>query len=289
MFTLFIKATTISYFIKKMGIDKLHDIEEFEYQEGKILMNLKVLEKLSVIEEKGYIDKLEHKELRIKYETELQEAITQIKTLLITNPDTTEKTIRSALALHALGIEKQYLKDLFLYHEIDEYNFKKILTKITRQIERVEQGKTQIKWENETRSEEDIFEKFVALFRKDKEDFTDRYMRARTRVIITRKVVKEMRNLQKIDFWFSSELFDEVIAMYEKFHEYAKERKDEIKKNHNISIIWIEAKLADKSLLKIEEHVIDDLYEKEIISPKLYLKFTEMVEEEILKDFRKIS
>lgn len=145
MFTLFIKATTISYFIKKMGIDKLHDIEEFEYQEGKILMNLKVLEKLSVIEEKGYIDKLEHKELRIKYETELQEAITQIKTLLITNPDTTEKTIRSALALHALGIEKQYLKDLFLYHEIDEYNFKKILTKITRQIERVEQGKTQIK------------------------------------------------------------------------------------------------------------------------------------------------
>lgn len=52
MFTLFIKATTISAFMRHMKIDKLHDIEEFEYEEGKILMNLKVLEKLTSIEKK---------------------------------------------------------------------------------------------------------------------------------------------------------------------------------------------------------------------------------------------
>ena len=33
MFTLFIKATTISLFMKRMKIDKLHEIEEFEYEE----------------------------------------------------------------------------------------------------------------------------------------------------------------------------------------------------------------------------------------------------------------
>lgn len=38
--------------MKRMKIDKLHEIEEFEYEEGKILMNLKVLEKLTIIEEK---------------------------------------------------------------------------------------------------------------------------------------------------------------------------------------------------------------------------------------------
>lgn len=52
MFTLFIKATTIGFFMRKMEIDKLHEIEEFEYEEGNILMNLKVIEKLTSIEEK---------------------------------------------------------------------------------------------------------------------------------------------------------------------------------------------------------------------------------------------
>jgi hypothetical protein len=50
----------------------------------------------------------------------------------------------------------------------------------------------------------------------------------------------------------------------------------------------LEAKLADKSLLKIEEKVIQDLYKKEIITPKIYIKFLEDIEHEILKDFRKI-
>ena len=49
------------------------------------------------------------------------------------------KVIKSALTLHSLGIEKQYLKDLYHYHEVDEYNFKIILNKIIRQIERIEQ------------------------------------------------------------------------------------------------------------------------------------------------------
>jgi hypothetical protein len=33
MFTLFIKATTISLFMRKMKLDKLHEVEEFEYEE----------------------------------------------------------------------------------------------------------------------------------------------------------------------------------------------------------------------------------------------------------------
>lgn len=48
-----------------------------------------------------------------------------------------KELIRRALSLHALGIEKQYLKDLFSYNEIEEKNFKYILNKINRQIERL--------------------------------------------------------------------------------------------------------------------------------------------------------
>jgi hypothetical protein len=50
----------------------------------------------------------------------------------------------------------------------------------------------------------------------------------------------------------------------------------------------MEAKLADKSLLKLEERVIEDLYEKEIITPKLFLRFMEEIETEIYKDVKAI-
>jgi GMP synthase PP-ATPase subunit len=111
------------------------------------------------------------------------------------------------------------------------------------------------------------------MIRGDKDDFTDKYMRSRTRVIITRKVVKELKNLQQIQFGFDSSLYDDVISLYDEFHTSAKDKKEEIKNIHNISILALEAKLADKSLLKIEEKVIEDLFKKEIITPKLYLRF----------------
>lgn len=114
-------------------------------------------------------------------------------------------------------------------------------------------------------------------------------MRCRTRVIITRKVVKELKQLQKIEFGFDSKIFNDIISLYKEFHESATHKKNEIKRIHNISILSLEAKLADKSLLKIEEKVIEDLYKKEIITPKLYLKFLEDIEHEILKDFRIIG
>jgi len=83
-------------------------------------------------------------------------------------------------------------------------------------------------------------------------------------------------------------LFDEIIDLYEEFNQSAQEKKDQIRENHNISIMSLEAKLADKSLLKIEEKVIQDLFKKEIITPKIYIIFLEDIEHEILKDFRRI-
>ena len=148
-----------------------------------------------------------------------------------------KKVIKSALTLHALGIEKQYLKDLYHYHEVDEYNFKIILNKIIRQIERIEQGLPQIKTEREAKTELNIFERFMEYMHGDRDSFVDVYMRNRTRVIITRKVMKELEHLKSIDFGFDSAMFDEVISMYRDFNLTAEEKKKKIKHEHNISIL----------------------------------------------------
>ncbi|MDR2640201.1 MAG: hypothetical protein LBC61_02465 [Candidatus Peribacteria bacterium] len=57
-------------------------------------------------------------------------------------------------------------------------------------------------------------------------------------------------------------MFDEIIKVYETFNNTANERMEKsFKKNPN-EISVIEAKLVAKSLLKLEESVINDLFTK---------------------------
>ena len=66
----------------------------------------------------------------------------------------------------------------------------------------------------------------------------------------------------------------------------AEERKTKCFSEHKIKILWVESALMEKSIFKLEEKIIWELYEKEIITPKLYHKFVEEIEENINKDVR---
>lgn len=289
MFTLFIKATTIWLMMRKLWVTKLHELEEFEYEEGRILSYLKMLEKLESLYQKNYLTISEVNNLKNKYETLLKESNKNLNNLIkwLWNKNWSE-LISRALSLHALWIEKQYLKDLFTYNEIDEKNFKYILSKISRQIERLESAKPQLKDIADEKIEKDFFEKFVEYFSSFKKTYVDDYITNRAKAIITRKVIKELKNLSEIDFGFDKEKFNEVIYLYEKFNKIANEKKDAIFEKNKTEISFVEWKLADKSLLKLEESIIDDLFSKEIITPKLYIKFCDEIEEWILKDVKRV-
>lgn len=289
MFTLLIKATTISWLMKRLGISKLNPLEEFEYDEGKILTNLKILEKLNRLYNKTYLTHWEYQELKNKYETRLQDAVNSLKELLKSEWEKANDLIKRAISLHALWVEKQYLKELFWYNEISEPNFKFILHKISRQIERLEAWKPQLSKDiDDTPNDFDIFELFVNNFRSKDDDPINKYVRNRTRVIITRKVIKELSELENIDFGFNKSIFREIIKIYEIFHQAAKEKMTNIAKEHKTSIMVIEARLTDKTLLKLEEQVVKQLYEKEIITPKLYIKFMNEIERWILSEIDKV-
>ncbi len=288
MFTLFIKATTIPFFMRKFQITKLHELEEFEYYEWRILSYLKMLEKFHNICEKSYVNSQEVAELRIKYENKLKESVENLKKLLETLwKENGQELIRRALWLHALGIEKQYLKELFKYNEITERNFTFILSKINRQIERLESWKPQLKNIADDKITKDFFQNVLSCFRKDT-TFVDKYMRNRTKAIITRKVIKELKQLSNINFGFSKEWFEEIIGLYQNFNAVANDKKDLVMEEHAEIIHQLEWALADKSLLKLEGNVIQDLYKKEIITPKLYVKFMDEIESEMYSDLKKV-
>ncbi|MDD3145426.1 MAG: cation:proton antiporter [Candidatus Gracilibacteria bacterium] len=287
MFTLFVKAPTTPIIMRRLKIDKLHKLEEFEYEEGRILSNLKVIQKLNLSFKKAYLTQNEYEELRNKYSEKLSHAVKKMKKVLEEKGDDPKILIRRALSLHALGIEKQYLKELFFYNEIDEKNFKYIFRKIEKQIERLELSHDQLRSISHKKNDYDIFTRCVVSVYKRTSTDLDSYIRNRTRLIITRKVIKELRLLSEIDFGFDKSLFDEIIELYALFNKQADEKRIKIFSSHKATINAVESRLVNKSLLKLEEKTIKDLYHKEIITPKLYLKFMDEIEKEMYADVKK--
>lgn len=289
MFTLFIKAPTIPLLMRKYQVDKLHRLEEFEYEEWKILANLKILHKLEASYKKAYLTQIEFDELKDKYSAKLNTALKRIKEILSEKWEDSKSLIKRALSLHALWIEKQYLKELLYYNEVDERNFKYILRKIEKQIERLEKSWEQLRNVSNMKNDYDIFSRFFFnLYKKNSTDL-DSYIRNRTRVIITRKVIKELRYLSETELWFDTHIFSEIIELYAKFNKEADEKRIKIFSHHRATINAVESRLINKSLLKLEEKTIKDLYHKEIITPKLYLKFMEEIESEMFSDVKKFS
>lgn len=289
MFTLFIKAPTISLFMKKMGVDKLHKLERFEHEEWKILANLKILDKLTNSYKKAYLTQIEYDDLKNKYTERLKNAVDTMKEVLSWNQEEATILIRKAISMHALWIEKQYLKNLFYYNELDERNFKYIFRKLEKQMERVELESSQLRSISNSDNDYDIFSRLAIALYKRRTTSIDAYIRNRARVIVTRKVIKELRLLSEIDFGFDSKIFNEIIELYAAFHKSADEKRIHIFSAHKVQINLIESNLINKSLLKLEESILKDLYKKEIISPKLYIKFMEEVEYEMFQDVKKLA
>lgn len=212
-----------------------------------------------------------------------------MKAILSGNQKEADTLIRRAISLHALGIEKQYLKELFFYNEIDERNFKYILRKIEKQMERIENENPQLRKFCKGDMDYDIFSRLaIKMFRKSG-SCIDGYIRNRARVIITRKVIKELKALSTIDFGFNNQIFDEVITLYASFNKVADEKRIKLLVEQKTSIMAVESKLVNKSLLRLEEKVIKDLYHKEIITPKLYIRFMEEVQDEMFQDVKTMN
>jgi len=156
-------------------------------------------------------------------------------------------------------------------------------------MERVELESSQLRSISNSDNDYDIFSRLAIALYKRRTTSIDAYIRNRARVIVTRKVIKELRLLSEIDFGFDSKIFNEIIELYAAFHKSADEKRIHIFSAHKVQINLIESNLINKSLLKLEESILKDLYKKEIISPKLYIKFMEEVEYEMFQDVKKLA
>lgn len=89
--------------------------------------------------------------------------------------------------------------------------------------------------------------------------------------------------MRETDFAYDKKLFDDVMHLYETFHENARAEIASLK-GENIKMIHsINENLLNKGLMKTEEKLINDLLAKEMITDKLHKQFTAEIEEEVFR------
>ncbi len=199
LFSVFVKTLTIGPLIRKFKIDRLHEIEEFEYAEGRILMASEALSKIKRIRQSGYVDSVEERTLSAKYERILSEARTDAEKLMERKGEGFGDLVRRVAALHALGIEKYWLKRLYKYNEIPEPVFKRVMKRVEVQMRRVEKGEAQIDREKFNKPKADAFERiteyFVDRLEPEIDPIKEKYLEMRTIHIIIEKALDGLLEL----------------------------------------------------------------------------------------------
>ena len=282
MFTLLIKATTIPLLMRKTGVSKLHDFEKLEYFEWNILILIKVLKQIELMLQKWSLTKEEYEWLKDKYSKLLNKSVLDLKKFLKDHGKDSFDLIKRAISMHSLWAEKKFLKELFLWNEIWEKNFRYILRKIEKQIDRLHNWKKQFRknWKNDY----DIFQKISINIYKEKDFPSEIFIRHRAKKIITKKVIFEIEELSKLNLGFDKNIFKETIDFYNTLYKVAEEKLEWIVKSYPNETLKLDTKLAEKSIFSLEENVIEEMFNKWIISDKLFIKFKEEIDEGFYSD-----
>lgn len=269
IFTTFVKATTIPKMLKILKITAPSSIETMDYAQGRILFLLKLLAKIESATSHGYTSEEQRQKIAAKYQKELDKAHADFFAK-IKNNDELEMILERTLSLHALEIEKSILVYLFNHHEIPEWILRRMLNKLDSQIERVEDGCTQLKEAYEHKTEKDILqkiiEKFVGMFGQKRDIDEEKYYKSRTRTIILEKVIERFELFRSVEEIANSRAFDGVLKRYQGLLESAKNTRTELYKKPKIQ--HLEQKIV-MEMLDIRKHdILDVLDSSGLISQK---------------------
>jgi CPA1 family monovalent cation:H+ antiporter len=271
--TLFIKAPTMQWFMRKLKLDVLTYIEQIEYQEARALIHREVSAKLNIYKERGYLDGNLADTLQTQHNQLFTESCAELNTLTKSNKANNAILV---LRLYAIGIEKRNLKQLYQHDEVNETVFRRLMGKLQLQHEAISGGELNSNMSIHT-DEKDIFERLASIIRKylGQETHATRiqnnYMYYRAQTIIARKVLKEFDTFASDSHTniFTTEAINHTKALYEEFKNQSQIKMQTIEENNKEVTSAIAQKLAYQTVHKVAESVLERVTENELITPKL--------------------
>ena len=278
--TLFVKATTIQTFMRKLKLDALTEIEEVEADEARALIHHEVQERINHYRERGYIDENVANEFCSNHAAKYEAACQGLK-----STDTNELSLR-VLRMFAIGIEKKHLKELYHHQEVNESVYRRLTGKLQLQLEAIEVGNLAPNMSIHTDGK-DVFEVMASSIRKflkpkTAEEITSNlYMYYRAQTIISRKVLKELTAVDhsSAEHIFNAEALAHVLELYANFRAQSEKKMNELASANPEIHKHLSRTLANQTVHKIEEITLHELYERQLITPKLYITLKEELQD----------
>ncbi len=277
--TLFIKAPTMQWVMRKLKLDQLTEVEKIEYQEAQALIHHEITERLDKYRERGYIATNVASRIREKHVQAYNEACKAVSNL---SSEARNNLALRVLRMYAIGIEKRHLKDLYHHNEVTESVFRRLSGKLQLQLESIENGVLEPDMSLHT-DNKDVFERMATVLRKlfVEDTATDRidhnYMYYRAQTIIARKVLKELVNLQSdsAESIFTASAMTHVTDLYTTFRTESEKKMQVIAVDNPGIALVLSERLAQFSVHKIAETVLEEIRERELITQKLSIVLRE--------------
>lgn len=275
--TLFIKATTIKWLMDRLGVGAFTDIEKLEFEEARALIHAHALLRLKDFTQKGYVDPVVAEALIKEHEARYSAACEACAAH--SGGRGTHSLADRVLRMYAIGIEKQYLKELYAYGEITERVYKRVLGKLAIQHENIDTGTIDDGNLSAFTDDKDVFERLASLLyriispRTQVVTAEEKYMYYRAQSIIARKVLKEFTLAEERgdESVFGADAFARTRALYERFRKNSQAKMDAVVLESEAGVMHLSGQLARKGVLKIEFATLDELYHREMITPKIYI------------------
>ena len=197
------------------------------------------------------------------------------------------KVFDQSLHLTMVHVESSAVKKLFINEEISEKAYRRILSKLTLQKEKIEKAQHNAIDPKAYTDRKDIFDRLVALVqspfdkkRSQEPTAQERLEHYRAQMIMARKAVDAITFMQNEHDQpvFLKESYDEVSALYKQYKKRSGEKADLLIAEHKEELSPYLHKLAIRSLASSGVRALEYLREKELLD--------EETEENILHHYR---
>jgi len=281
--TLFVKATTMSGLMRRLRLDRLTALEEINYREMLIYIYSMTSKRMEDLFRKGYTSGAMYERLKTEQQNHVNAVLSDLE-----QRTTDPEMLRRVIHLHAIGIERKYMWELFKNSEITEWVAKMINSKLEYQSRAIERGDyTPEKYRHG--NELDVFER-LALFIKRKilrremgQTVESRYLYYRALSIIARKVSKELPELEAC-FEQSQgparTIIREIIAHYDDYRAGSTTKLEELRERYSEVVRALEDRLARLAAYKNEFGMLHNLREREMVTPKVAIALEERFKHE---------
>jgi len=273
--TLFLKATTIAGLMRRLGVSGFTPIEVLEFNESRSLVHERVLERLKELCRRGHISEELLEALQQEHTERLQEwthsCAQELAAAqgLVTEADLGERVLR----MYTIGFERQVVRELYTYGEVNERVYRAISRKLDRQYDAQDmQTGLRSSSQTETRAER-LFYTLRAYIAPEYRPLTliDRYAYYRTQNVLARAVVRKLTRMRRkaTQHIFGEHAFTHILNTYERYLHRSAEKMNACMAEERDACVQEAERVARHSILRIEEQTLEELAERRMISPKI--------------------